>query len=196
MKHLIIISLLALTACAGDGSSPAAGVNFSPNPTPGAPVTRDVVVSTGHNYACTLNGNSLLCWGNNPPLGIPAQPTVIISGATITDLHLYDYTICIGVTVGRRPVDHAAGAATYCFGNAAINNGPFAGQPVLFSPPVQQSDISTELITWTLPYSASDLPFTSYMSLGTVLDSSNDVTSSTVTCTQNGTAWDCGSFTL
>lgn len=199
MRLILICLLMGLTGCAGSSdnvtaSAPGTNPGSGPGPTP--PVTRDVVVSTGHNYSCVLESAGLICWGNNPTLSMPSSPTVIVSGITITGLQLYDHTICVSGTVGVRPVSHAAGPATYCFGDANVNSGGYAGQPVVFSPPVQQSDISTELITWILPYAASDLAFTAYMSLGTILDSSNDVTSSLVTCTQNGSAWDCGSFTL
>ena len=205
MKLLIYTIPLAwlLTGCLS-GGGPAADSADLPYPSPDpTPIPVSVTVRSGSGFECLLFDSALYCRGDSVNadlaiLSVGFEPYVIDSDSSLTGLLIRDDTLCFSSVVSERPLSGDVGTASYCIGEATLQNTNGVS-PSVYSGPVfslTENGSSDLVFSSGVPMFGAEVNLQVLLNSNIFTDGLDSVSERTESCGLNGSTLSCETFTM
>lgn len=197
---LTVLILTVLVGCKSGGGSVSFG-DSSPNLIPSS-VPVNVIVHTGNSFSCFAVGHRIFCGGNSIDHDVALNTASYIEyvndgDSDILSLRTWDNTICWTTSVTTRPYSGTPGVATYCVGQATLQNTN--SEPVIYSgPSFGPTYGSADLTYFSQPMIGADWTLSDLINGNVITDTSSSVTSTLVTCAllQDSFVLSCPNFSV
>jgi hypothetical protein len=194
------VILIGLSGCLAGGSADSSSVDL-PNP---APVGESFIaeVHSGDGFECFVFRDSVFCRGSsvNADIAVSSVDFALYfedSDTNVRGLLTYDDTLCVETSVLTRPVSRTPGVATYCIGEATLQNTP-GGHPIVYGGPNFSSGVngSSDVTYASEPMMGADLDLTVVLAANVFTDGFSQTSERSENCLLIEGILTCETFTV